>query len=117
MIRAIGSPPVPAALLPALPDHALLVLWTELAALLVLARLLGTLARRLRQPAVLGELVAGLVLGPSVLGELRCARGPGAARHPEPLASAMVRHRHPYSNLDDVRRRLLGLNRSEDRPE
>jgi Kef-type K+ transport system membrane component KefB/nucleotide-binding universal stress UspA family protein len=70
MIRAVGPPPVPATILPALPDHALLVLWTELAALLLLARLLGSLARRFHQPPVLGELVAGLLLGPSVLGEL-----------------------------------------------
>ncbi len=38
-----------------------------LAALLIAARLLGDLAQRLGQPAVLGELVAGIVLGPSVL--------------------------------------------------
>ncbi len=57
-------------LLPALSGHQLVVLWTELASLLLLARLLGALARRFRQPAVVGELVAGLVLGPSVLGQL-----------------------------------------------
>lgn len=55
-------------LLPSLSTHSLVVLWTELAALLALARLLGALARRLGQPAVVGELLAGLVLGPSVLG-------------------------------------------------
>ena len=38
--------------------------------LLVVARLFGEIARRLRQPAVLGELVAGLLLGPSFLGRL-----------------------------------------------
>jgi Kef-type K+ transport system membrane component KefB len=57
-------------LLPALSGHQLVVLWTELASLLLLARLLGALARRFRQPAVVGELVAGLVLGPSVLGQV-----------------------------------------------
>jgi len=57
-------------LLPSLPSHHLVVLWTELAALVALARLLGTVARRLRQPAVVGNLVAGLLLGPSVLGKL-----------------------------------------------
>ncbi len=35
---------------------------------LILAKLFGELAERLRQPAVLGELVAGTILGPSVLG-------------------------------------------------
>ena len=35
-----------------------------------LARLLGELAQRIRQPAVLGELLAGVLLGPTVLGTL-----------------------------------------------
>lgn len=41
---------------------------TSLLALIVVARLLGHLATRLRQPAVVGEMLAGLLLGPSVLG-------------------------------------------------
>jgi len=49
-------------------SHDLLVLWTQLAALLLAARVLGAAAGRLGQPAVVGELVAGLLLGPSVLG-------------------------------------------------
>lgn len=56
--------------LPALPNHALFILWVELAALLVVARAFGGVARRLGQPAVVGELLAGLVLGPSVFGHL-----------------------------------------------
>jgi Kef-type K+ transport system membrane component KefB len=43
-------------------------LWSSLFVLLVAARLLGRLARALRQPRVLGELLAGLLLGPSCLG-------------------------------------------------
>jgi Kef-type K+ transport system membrane component KefB len=39
-----------------------------LAAILVAAKLLGELAERIGQPAVLGELVAGVLLGASVLG-------------------------------------------------
>ena len=46
--------------------HLLLVL----AALLVTAKLLGALAQRLGQPSVLGELVAGVLLGGSVFGLL-----------------------------------------------
>ena len=38
------------------------------AALLGTARLFGALARRLRQPAVVGEILAGVLLGPTVLG-------------------------------------------------
>lgn len=34
------------------------------------ARVLGELARKFNQPAVLGELVAGILLGPTVLGQL-----------------------------------------------
>jgi Kef-type K+ transport system membrane component KefB len=42
-----------------------------IATLLLAARAAGGLARRFHQPAVLGEIVAGVVLGPSVLGALR----------------------------------------------
>ncbi len=53
----------------ALPsEHQLLIFWLELLALLAVARALGALMRRIGQPAVIGELAAGLVLGPSVLG-------------------------------------------------
>ncbi len=51
------------------------VLLAGLAVLLGLAKLLGELARRFRQPAVLGEILAGVVLGPTVLG----AMAPGVA--------------------------------------
>jgi Kef-type K+ transport system membrane component KefB/mannitol/fructose-specific phosphotransferase system IIA component (Ntr-type) len=34
------------------------------------ARVLGELARRLRQPAIVGEILAGVLLGPTVLGRL-----------------------------------------------
>jgi Kef-type K+ transport system membrane component KefB len=36
--------------------------------ILVTARLAGMVSRRLGMPAVLGELMAGLILGPSLLG-------------------------------------------------
>jgi Kef-type K+ transport system membrane component KefB len=39
-----------------------------LALMLFAARLLGALAQRVKQPSVLGELLAGVLLGPSVLG-------------------------------------------------
>lgn len=54
--------------LPALTSHSQVVFWTELLVLVGVARGFGLLARRLGQPAVIGELVAGLVAGPSVLG-------------------------------------------------
>lgn len=43
-------------------------LFLVLAAMLVAAKLLGELAERIGQPAVLGELIAGVLLGGSVLG-------------------------------------------------
>ncbi|HEX5067932.1 MAG TPA: cation:proton antiporter [Myxococcota bacterium] len=51
-------------------EHQLLLFWVQLLVLLVTARGLGALARRLGQPPVVGELAAGLLLGPSVLGHV-----------------------------------------------
>jgi Kef-type K+ transport system membrane component KefB len=45
------------------------------AAALVGAKLLGELAERIGQPAVLGELLAGVILGPSVLGWVPLSQG------------------------------------------
>src|ERR1043165_7673805 len=42
----------------------------QLMVLLLVGRLLGEALLRLRQPAVMGQLMAGLVLGPSLLGAL-----------------------------------------------
>jgi len=53
-----------------LSGHAILVLLLQLAVLLVLARLLAEIMRRIGQPAVIGELLAGILLGPTVLGHL-----------------------------------------------
>ena len=52
----------------ALPSHELLVFLMQLAVLLSLATVLGRVARRYGLPVVVGELLAGVVLGPSVLG-------------------------------------------------
>jgi Kef-type K+ transport system membrane component KefB len=52
-------------------------LFLVLAAMLVAAKLLGELAERFGQPAVLGELIAGVLLGGSVLGIIP-VDGPGA---------------------------------------
>jgi Kef-type K+ transport system membrane component KefB len=46
------------------------VMLLGLGLLIGLARLLGELSRRYRQPAILGELLAGVVLGPTVFGAL-----------------------------------------------
>ncbi|MEU1019860.1 cation:proton antiporter [Streptomyces sp. NPDC005898] len=46
----------------------LTVLFVDLALIVALARLAGAIARRFGQPAVIGEIVAGILLGPTVLG-------------------------------------------------
>ena len=48
--------------LPPLSGHAILVLLIQLVALLFLARVLAEAMRRLGQPAVIGELLAGIIL-------------------------------------------------------
>jgi Kef-type K+ transport system membrane component KefB len=53
-----------------LSHHETVTLFLSLGVLLGVARLLGELALRFRQPAVLGELLAGILLGPTVLGSL-----------------------------------------------
>ena len=53
-----------------LTEHQQLVFWAELLAILAVARLLGSVLRRWGQPAVVGELAAGVLLGPSVLGRV-----------------------------------------------
>ncbi len=54
----------------ALGHHALLILLLQISLLLATARFLGELARRWGQPAVVGELLAGILLGPTILGKL-----------------------------------------------
>jgi Kef-type K+ transport system membrane component KefB len=56
-------------------DLSIATLLVTLAAILLAAKLLGDLAERIGQPAVLGELVAGVMLGPSLLGIIP-AEGP-----------------------------------------
>ncbi|MBQ1507520.1 MAG: cation:proton antiporter [Ruminococcus sp.] len=43
-------------------------IFKDLAIIIIAAKLFGLLARRLRAPQVVGEIVAGLLIGPSVLG-------------------------------------------------
>jgi Kef-type K+ transport system membrane component KefB len=61
LVRALRRVSVEAMLFPVL---------IQLAVILLAARLFSRLFRRFRQPGVIGEIAAGLVLGPSVLGGL-----------------------------------------------
>lgn len=47
--------------------HDILLLLVQVAMLLLAARVMGELAQRLGQPTVVGEILAGILLGPSVL--------------------------------------------------
>jgi hypothetical protein len=51
-----------------LSEHEVLVFLVQIMLLVGTARILGTIMRRLGQPPVVGELLAGVVLGPSLFG-------------------------------------------------
>jgi len=70
-----GSVAVAVAAGPAAPVPDLPLLLVQIIVILVAARLVGLLVRRLGQPQVVGEMMAGIALGPSLLG----ARAPGIA--------------------------------------
>jgi Kef-type K+ transport system membrane component KefB len=55
---------------PSLTSQQTMVLLCQLSVLLVLAMVFGRLATKLRMPAVAGELLVGVLLGPSILGRL-----------------------------------------------
>jgi Kef-type K+ transport system membrane component KefB len=61
-------------------------LFLSVGVLLLAAKIVGEMLRRFHQPAVVGELLAGIVLGPSVLG----AFSPGGANHLVPLHAGRV---------------------------
>ncbi len=48
--------------------HPLTVLLTQITAIIIVARAFGWLFHRIGQPAVMGEIIAGIALGPSLLG-------------------------------------------------
>ncbi len=66
MILLFGSTTVGP--VPTLESYVLLLFLTQVAMLLLLALLLGALARRFNMPSIVGELGAGVLLGPSLFG-------------------------------------------------
>ncbi len=54
--------------LPPLDEHSLLVFWCQILVVLAAARTGGYVVRRFGQPRVIGELLAGVALGPSLFG-------------------------------------------------
>lgn len=63
----LTAPPINQVIKP-LGHHELLLILLELTLLLLVARGLGELMRRMNLPPVVGELLAGVLLGPSLLG-------------------------------------------------
>lgn len=51
-----------------MPSNQVVVLLVDLVLIMAAARLLGRLAERVGQPAVIGEIAAGIIAGPTVLG-------------------------------------------------
>jgi Kef-type K+ transport system membrane component KefB len=54
-----------------LAPHDVMIMFLSLAALLGAAKLMGELMQKLEQPSVLGEIIAGILLGPTVLGHFK----------------------------------------------
>ncbi|MFC4999108.1 cation:proton antiporter [Dactylosporangium cerinum] len=77
--------------MPPVAAATLLVFLTQVAVLLLAAILLGRLATRLGMAAIVGELFAGVVLGPSVLGHLS-----------PPVAEWLFPHRAGQFNMLDA---------------
>ncbi len=51
-------------------DHKVAIFFTQIALLILVGRLLGEAMQRIGQPAVIGQLLAGIILGPTVFGSL-----------------------------------------------
>ncbi|WP_034482682.1 cation:proton antiporter [Actinomadura oligospora] len=62
--------PLASSPVPPLPPHQLLIFLLQVFALLGLAILMGRAAARIGMPALVGELLVGLLLGPSLLGHI-----------------------------------------------
>ncbi len=49
-------------------NHPLAILLMQIVTIIIVARLFGWICKKLGQPSVIGEIIAGIVLGPSLLG-------------------------------------------------
>ena len=49
-------------------DEIAAIVFIDIAVIIIVARLMGALFKRIRQPAVVGEILAGILLGPTLLG-------------------------------------------------
>jgi len=70
--------------------NAIQVLLFQIAAILLLSRVLGRLVRLIHQPQVVGEMIAGIMLGPSLLGMIQHGRWMHALFPSESMGSLQV---------------------------
>jgi hypothetical protein len=93
-------------------DQEVQLFLADLAIIILFARLLGRAAKRLGQPPVLGEIIAGILLGPTLFS--RQDRGDAVPDHAEAAAERTgqprrcdvhVRHRVPARSAPDPRPR------------
>lgn len=54
-----------------LPHDAVIQLLIQLTIMLVMGRIFAEIARRMKQPAVVGEIFAGIILGPTIMGMIQ----------------------------------------------
>jgi len=54
--------------MPGLSEHDVFIFVAQLGVIILLAHIFGVIARKLKQPVLVGEVIAGIVLGPSVFG-------------------------------------------------
>src|ERR1700730_17733949 len=80
-----------------------IIFFAEIVLMLVVGRLLGELMLRIRQPEVLGQLIAGILIGPTVLGNI----WPGAHHLILPNTPEQKRLSHGVSQLGILMLRVL----------
>ncbi len=68
LLLACGAPALALAAQSGRQEPSLAIFFGEVVALVVCGRLVGELMERIGQPAVMGQLIGGMLLGPSVLG-------------------------------------------------
>lgn len=67
-VLAQAPPPAAPPAAPPTSDQLLGFVLLDIVIILVVARLMGSLAKKVGQPAVVGEIIAGILLGPTLLG-------------------------------------------------
>ncbi|MCA9400144.1 MAG: cation:proton antiporter, partial [Candidatus Omnitrophica bacterium] len=56
--------------MPIISEHAVFIFVAQIGIILLFARIFGEFAIRLSQPIIVGEVIAGIILGPSVFGKI-----------------------------------------------